>query len=190
MDATPPRRRVLAVLLVGLATAGLGACATPVESPPQPPMTIPTFTGISVDASDHTVGVRDLYVLHPGDKGYAPGDVAELSLQVGNNTDKVISLVSATAAGVPVVLVGMSEQPIETFDVLVPPGQLVPLRKDVGRYLQISCMPMGAQVGDAIPMTFTFSNGTTIEVNAPVGDWPNSPRPPLTPAASDAGSCK
>ena len=121
----------------------------------RPPPTV-QIVGISALSDDKSVGLRDLYVADPGPDGYQPGSAAPLAMQVWNNTNAPVSLVSAAASGaVPVVLVGQgSVDPASTvpptsatFDVVVGPSGNIPLSQAAGRYLQIGCVLDQPQVG-------------------------------------------
>src|SRR4051812_2379193 len=103
-----PRRavaRTLAVLAAVGLTLAVAACGTP-PLPVTPPAPPPTFVGVSVFSQDHSVMVREVSVVTSGDGGFAAGASAPLTMQVWNNTNASISLISATALGSAVVLVG------------------------------------------------------------------------------------
>jgi hypothetical protein len=67
-------------------------------------------------------------------------------VKLGNNTDKPVTLTDVTTpGGSAVVLVGgavASATPgAKEFEVLVPPGGLLLLAPEAGRYLAIRCLP-------------------------------------------------
>jgi len=183
------RRAVIGVA----ALAGLSACIPPSTPTTSPPPTV-QLVGISALSDDKSVGLRDLYVADPGPDGYQPGSPAPLAMQVWNNTNAPVSLVSAAASGsVPVVLVGQgSVDPASTvpptsatFDVVVGPSGNIPLSREAGRYLQIGCVSTNVKPGAAVEVTFTFSNGATITTNVPVG--PQLPAAPAEPVVLTGG---
>ena len=186
------RRAVIVVAGVAV-LAGLSACIPPSTPTPVAPPTV-QLVGISALSDDKSVGLRDLYVADPGPDGYQPGSPAPLAMQVWNNTNAPVSLVSAAASGaVPVVLVGQgSVDPASTvppttatFDVVVGPSGNIPLSQAAGRYLQIGCVSTNLKSGTAVEVTFTFSNGATITTNVPVG--PQLPAAPAEPVALTGG---
>jgi hypothetical protein len=136
-----------------LAAIALAGCthARPATPPPAPS----PLAGVSVAAPDHSVALRKLYLAagtHPAGAGTA------LSLQVWNNTDRAVALTgAATPLGGPVVPAGAA------FPVPVPGGGHVDLR------LEIRCLAGVLRSGQALAMTFTFSNGARIAADAPVG---------------------
>lgn len=187
--------RATGVALVGFATVlGLSACIPPSTPAPGPQSTY-QILGTSVMSDDKSVGLRDLYVADPGPDGYKPGSAAPLSMEVWNNTNAPISLVSASVSGtVPVVLVGAGGEATgtgpptaTTFDVPVQPSGNVPLSQAAGRYLQIGCLSAVLPSGSAVEVTFTFSNGATITTPVPVG--PQLPASPAVPVALAATGC-
>jgi copper(I)-binding protein len=175
---TRTRRLTLALVLVpflALAGAGLSGCGVPPPlNSPAPAVTGATPVGVNVDAPDHSVALRDLLLPDPGAAGYPAGGSAPLAVQVWNNTNKPISLTSATAAGsAPVILVSTGETPAPSgdtsFAVLIPPGANVTLSQQAGRFLLIRCVPSTLAAGTMVPMTFTFDNGVTLSADVPVG---------------------
>ena len=187
---TPTRRiaaRLLPVAALALAIGLSGCGVAPGETPTPDEPAAPAFTGISVDANDHSVALRDLYVPDPGGTGYQAGSTAPLTMQLWNNTTGDISLVSATLNDQPLVLVGGNEATSATFAVVVPGGANIPLNEAAGRYLRIGCLPVDAPVGSSLPLVFTFSNEKTISVNVPVGAFDVDGTPAATGAPS--GSC-
>ena len=92
------RRAVIVVAGVAV-LAGLSACIPPSTPTPAAPPTV-QLVGISALSDDKSVGLRDLYVADPGPDGYQPGSSAPLAMQVWNNTNAPVSLVSAAASGV------------------------------------------------------------------------------------------
>jgi copper(I)-binding protein len=184
--------RTVTVAAALVALAGLSACVPP-STDPGPGSTY-QIEGMSAMSADKSVAVRDVYVADPGPDGYQPGSSAPLVLQVWNNTDKPVSLVSASVSGsVPVLLVGQgavdpaSTAPpsTATFDVIVGPAGSIPLSQAAGRWLQIGCVSTNLKSGTAVEVTFTFSNGATITANVPVG--PQVPAAPAEPVALTGG---
>lgn len=192
MDVTPcrgalARARTLATVAATavVVTLGLAACGTPPPDLPAPAATVPTFTGISIEASDHSVAVRDLYVPDPGDAGYPAGGKAPLEMQLWNNTTAEIALTGATLGKTPLELIGGSEASSTTINIAVPPGGTMPLTQATGRYLQVACLPADAPKGSVLPITLTFSNKATISVAVPVGIFaPDATAVPTSGAAS------
>jgi hypothetical protein len=186
--------RAVTVAAALVVLAGLSACVPPSTPDPGPGSTY-QVEGTSVMSDDRSVALRDLYVADPGPDGYQPGSSAPLVMQVWNNTDKPVSLVSASASGsVPVLLVGQgSVDPASTappssatFDVVVGPAGNIPLSQAAGRWLQIGCVSTNLKSGTAVQVTFTFSNGASITTNVPVG--PQLLAAPAEPIAL-TGSC-
>lgn len=173
----PFDRRVAALAAAAAVVLGLSACVD--ESPSPPPGTGDQYAnvGMSATSADHSVAVRDAYLLDPGPDGYQPGSSAALELRLWNNTTENISLVSAVAAdGVPVELVGGSGEGTGTawptsaaFDVVIPGGGNIPLGQGYGRYLQLTCVSAELPTGAFVAVTFEFSNGATVSANVPVG---------------------
>jgi hypothetical protein len=183
----PAVARRLAVLAVVCATLTVAACGTPPRpvAPPTPP---PTFVGVSVFSQDHSVMVREVSVVTQGDAGFQAGASAPLTMQVWNNTNKPISLISGTAGKAALVLVGMSATPTPTFDVVVPGDANIALNPQAGRYLQVACLPVAAPVGSSLSMTFRFSNGATITTDVPVGAYGTAKPGPGGPPSGTACS--
>lgn len=180
----PTRRSgpwLLRLTLVALAL-GLSACGVEPGPAPDPAPTLPAFTGISADANDHSVALRDLYVPDPGPAGYPAGGPAPLTLQVWNNTTAAISLIGATLHDKPLVLVGAGETASATFDVMVPGGANIPLSPAAGRYLQVGCLPAAVPLGSSLPIVFSFNNKKTITVDVPVGAFGVNGTPVVTGA--------
>lgn len=181
--------RTVTVAAALVVLVGLSACVPPSTPDPGPGSTY-QVEGTSVMSDDKSVALRDLYVADPGPDGYQPGSSAPLVMQVWNNTDKPVSLVSASASGsVPVLLVGQgSVDPASTappssatFDVVVGPAGNIPLSQAAGRWLQIGCVSTNLKSGTAVQVTFTFSNGATITTNVPVGtQLPAAPAEPVS----------
>jgi copper(I)-binding protein len=185
--------RTVTVVAAFVMLAGLSACVPPSTPDPGPGSTY-QVQGTSVMSADKSVALRDLFVADPGPDGYQPGSSAPLVMQVWNNTDKPVSLVSASASGsVPVVLVGQgpadpaSTAPPSsaTFDVIVGPSSNTPLSQSTGRWLQIGCLSTNLKSGSTVEVSFTFSNGATITTNVPVG--PQLPAAPAEPVALTGG---
>ena len=184
--------RTITVAAALVVLTGLSACV-PASTPDPGTGSTYQIQGTSVMSDDKSVALRDLYVADPGPDGYQPGSAAPLVMQVWNNTDGPVSLVSASASGsVPVLLVGQgsvdpgSTAPPSsaTFDVIVGPAGNIPLSQAAGRWLQIGCVSSNLKPGSAVEVTFTFSNGATITTNVPVG--PQLPAAPADPVALNA----
>ena len=184
--------RTITVAAALVVLTGLSACV-PASTPDPGTGSTYQIQGTSVMSDDKSVALRDLYVADPGPDGYQPGSAAPLVMQVWNNTDGPVSLVSASASGsVPVLLVGQG--PVDpastappssaTFDVIVGPAGNIPLSQAAGRWLQIGCVSSNLKPGSAVEVTFTFSNGATITTNVPVG--PQLPAAPADPVALNA----
>jgi hypothetical protein len=171
-----PRRMTLAFVLsvAGfLVSAGLTGCGVPPPSgPPQSPAATDA-PGVNADAPDHSVAIRDLFLPDPGAAGYLAGGTAPVALQVWNNTNQDVSLTGATASSVPAMLISPGQTPAPTgatgFDLRIPAGGSVDLTQQAGRFLLIRCVPVTLASGTSVPMTFQFSNGTKISIDAPVG---------------------
>jgi copper(I)-binding protein len=169
--------RGLVVGLVAAAVLAVAGCsgAGSVHTPPTQPPAVPgAMVGVGGDANDHSTAVRDVLVVYPGQEGYQAGGVAPLTVKLGNNTGKPVTLTDvATPGGSAIVLVGgavASASPgAKEFGILVPPGGLLLLAPDAGRYLAIRCLPTNLGPDMTVKMTFRFDNGSKITVEAPMG---------------------
>lgn len=151
--------------------SGAGGVQTP---PTQAPAVPNAMVGVSADAADHSTAVRDLLVVYPGQGGYQAGGVAPLTVKLGNNTNKPVSLTNVTTpGGSSVVLVGgavASASPgAKEFAVLVPPGGLMLLAPEAGRYLAIQCLPVALTPDMTVKLTFQFDNGAKVTADVPMG---------------------
>jgi hypothetical protein len=160
-----------AALLTVTGCSGAGSVRTqPTASPGAPN----AMVGVNADAPDHSTALRGLLIMYPGQTGYEQGGTAPLSVKLGNNTDKPITLTNVvTPGGSAVVLLGgavASASPGATeFDVLVPPGGLVLLAPEAGRYLAIRCLPTALTPDMFVKLTFQFDNGTKLSAEVPMG---------------------
>jgi hypothetical protein len=128
---------------------------------------------VSVDAPDHSVALRNLFIADPATSGgYPAGGSVPVSVQLWNNTNATVSLTRATAAGQPVIVVLPGSAPVATdapLTVAIPGGARVELSQTTGQFLLIRCSPVALTGGMSVPMTFAFSNGATISTAVPVG---------------------
>jgi hypothetical protein len=171
----------VAGLLAGLVAAAIptlaGCSGAGGVQPPQPtqPAAVPgAMVGVGADAANHSMGVRDLLVLYPGQAGYQAGGVAPLTVKLGNNTGKPVTLTDvSTPGGSAIVLVGgavASASPgAKEFDVLVPPSGLLLLAPEAGRYLAIRCLPANLTPDMTVKLTFRFDNGSKVTADVPMG---------------------
>jgi copper(I)-binding protein len=157
------------LMMAGCSGAGgVNAQQTPGPAVPN------AMVGVAADAADHSTTVRDLLVVYPGQSGYQAGGVAPLTVKLGNNTDKPVTLTDVTTpGGSAVVLVGgavASATPgAKEFEVLVPPGGLLLLAPEAGRYLAIRCLPTALTPDMTVKLTFLFDNGAKVTAAVPMG---------------------
>jgi hypothetical protein len=158
---------VFVLLLTGIAVA---ACTAPVLDPPNTNAP-PAFPGINADAPDHSVALRNLFVINPGPNGYPAGGGAPLAMQVWNNTGGAVSLTGATIKGGTAAVLVAGSQTKTTYDIPISAGNKVLLNQQAGQFLQVNCKGT-LMAGMVVPMTFTFSNKAAISVDVPVGRFP------------------
>jgi copper(I)-binding protein len=173
----PISSRGLAAALAVSALLVMAGCSGAGSVPPQqtPTQGVPgAISGVAADATDHSTVLRDLLVVYPGQGGYQAGGVAPLTVKLGNNTDKPVTLTDVTTpGGSAVVLVGgsvASASPgAKEFEVLVPPGGLLLLAPEAGRYLAIRCLPTALTPDMTVKLTFRFDNGAKVTAEVPMG---------------------
>jgi hypothetical protein len=154
--------------------AGCSGAGSVQPQPTQAPAVPGAMVGVAADAPDHSMGLRDLLVVYPGQEGYQAGGVAPLTVKLGNNTGKPVTLTDVTApGGSAVVLVGgsvASASPgAKEFEVLVPPSSLLLLAPEAGRYLAIRCLPRALTPDMTVKLTFRFDNGAKVTAEVPMG---------------------
>jgi hypothetical protein len=154
--------------------SGAGSVPPPQSQPSGPPAVTNPISAVGADAIDRSTAVRDLLIVYPGQAGYPVGGSAPLTLKLGNNTTEPITLTNVTAAGgTEVMLIGGSVESAapggKEFEVLVPPGTLLPLAPENGRYLEIRCLPVALTPDMTVKLTFSFDNGSKLTADVPMG---------------------
>lgn len=159
----------------------------------------PSVQGVNADAQLRdddgrivgSVAVRDVMVAYDGPEGYERGGAAPLEVRIFNDTPEAVTVRVASAgaqeesdqiiqAGSVVLRGGsdQSESPSPTgapATVEIPAGGFVVLTEESGRYLSLTGLRDRLLPGMSVPLSFQFSNGLELSVNAPVAT-------PLAPA--------
>lgn len=186
-------RRGYRWLVLVVAAAALAGCGT-VGTPPSPPApTAPTgsplvLTGITANADDHSVALQNLFIEKPAAAGYPVHGSAKLSMDAWNNTTNAVAMTSVTASGGAVVVFvdgsSPSATPATAFTIPLPPSGYLPLQPQIGRYIEVRCLPVALSPGATLDLTFHFDNGATVRAAVPVDASASGAPSTATPATT------
>ena len=166
---------------------------------------VPAVPGVNVNAGPNgEIALRDILIPYGGPQGYPQGGNAPLAVRIFNDGPRPIKLVRVSAgdAARAVLLVGgaAATQPApaspptggpspspepsptaapagqETFSIEIRPADFELLVPGQGEYLQLMGLTRPVPPGTTVPLTFTFDDGTTVNVNVPLG-VPTAPVP-------------
>jgi hypothetical protein len=179
--------RCCALVVATALVACTAACGAGRHAPPTPPVPVPAspLAGITATAADHSVVMRELYVAPATIRA---GASATLSFQLWNNTAGTISLTGATASPGGAAVLNGDGEPSTRFAVPVPGGGHIALSAGASRYLEIRCLPHDLRSGDALTVTFVFSNSARITADVPVGPIAGTAGP-IRSASQAVGVC-
>jgi hypothetical protein len=163
--------------------------------------------GVDAEAEvgDGSVAVRNAMVAYPGPEGYESGEDAPLDVWIFNDTRSEVTVTVrpgavgedadalVRAASVELVdgdtAAGGNESPAAggqpAARVQISAGGYSALTEDNGTYLRLVDLAGALPAGKAVPLVFEFSNGATIQVEAPVAA-PLTAEPRATPEEEDA----
>jgi hypothetical protein len=159
--------------------------------------------GVDVEAEvdDGSVAVRNAMVAYPGPEGYESGEDAPVEVwifndtrsevtvtvrpgAVGDDADALVRVASVELVDGDTGAAGAGESPAAGGEpaarVEISAGGYSALTQDNGTYLRLVDLASTLPAGKAVPLVFEFSNGATIQVEAPVAA-PLTPVPRATP---------
>jgi copper(I)-binding protein len=175
------------VMAGALLLAGCGTGAHPPNGA-TPSISPLVLTGITANSTDHSVALQNLYIEKPGAAGYPVHSSAKLSMDAWNNTSNNVAMTSVNADGGAVVVFVDGSSPSATpgsqFTIPLPPGGYLPLQPNIGRYIEVRCLPAALAPGATITLTFHFDNGATVTAKVPVDASASGAPSTASPAAS------
>jgi copper(I)-binding protein len=188
-------------------SAALSACGAGLIT--QTAQQVPAIAGANATSPDGKIALRDVFVPYNSTAGYAAGAAAPVVVRIFNDREQAVRLVRVTAEGAARVLLAggasAGEAPTEsatpdaTARAATPtPGAAQPAGQDnftidvaassyallvpgQGQYLWLVGLTQPLTPGQSISLTFTFDDGTRIDIDAPVG-LPATPLPRPSPA--------